>query len=92
MDIIDLALPFGTPAYLGLQIASVFIARREGWRIAFLAPLLFSVPIAAWCFFALMQESNLWPLPFVFFAPLGAAYLMIVLILRALVPMSSARE
>jgi hypothetical protein len=47
-----------------------------------LAPLLLSVPIAGWCLYALSQDSNLWPLPFILFAPLGVLYLVIVLVLR----------
>lgn len=77
------ALAFGTPAYLVLQVAAIATARAEGWRVAALLPLLFSAPIAVWCLFALAQDANLWPVPFVLFAPLGALYLLGYFGLRA---------
>lgn len=86
MELLDLALLFGAPAYIVLQIMGLIVARFEGWRIPFALPLLFSVPIVAWCLYALTQESNLWPLPFILFAPLGAGYLLVVLALRAILP------
>ena len=61
---------FATPGYIALQIGTVVSARSQGWRVAALVPLLFAVPIAAWCLFALVQDSNLWPLPFILFAGL----------------------
>lgn len=84
MDLLGIVLIFGAPAYIILQILSLIVARFEGWRIPFALPLVLAVPIAAWCLFALAQDSNLWPLPFILFAPFGAAYLLVVLSLRAI--------
>lgn len=86
MDLMDLAFTYGVPAYVILQFAGLVAARFEGWRLAFMLPLGLALPIAAWCLLALLQQSNLWPLPFILFAPFGAAYLAVVLILRALLP------
>jgi len=83
-----LALMLGAPIYLVLQTACIFVAWREGWWMAFLAPLVLAVPIALWCLFALAQDSNLWPLTFILFAPFGCAYLLVVLVLRAMAPPS----
>jgi hypothetical protein len=89
MEIIfGLAIMLATPAYLVLQVACVFVAWHKGWWAAFLAPLVLAVPAAAWCLYALAQDSNLWPLTFILFAPLGCAYLVVVLILRAVAPPS----
>lgn len=67
----------GVPAYIALQI---YIPKRlhGGWRWAAMAPLFIAVPVALFCLFALTQESNLWPLTFILFAPLGAIYLGIL--------------
>ena len=46
-------------------------------------PAGLAVRAAAWCLFALVHESNLWPLIFILFAPAGTAYLAIVLVLSA---------
>lgn len=90
MDLVEIAFEFvvsyGAPIYLILQVAALIVARYEGWRIAFMLPLVFSVPIAGWCALALAGGSNLWPLPFLLFAPFGAAYLLVALIARAIVP------
>ena len=68
------------PAYFVFQPWAVM--RLEGrWRIAAMAPLLVAVPAIAWSLFALSQESNLWPLVFVLFAPFGSIYLVGLLIL-----------
>ncbi|MBN9304808.1 MAG: hypothetical protein BGO82_11125 [Devosia sp. 67-54] len=89
MDVlIGLFVMLATPGYLILQVACLFVAWREGWWAAFLAPLLLAVPIAAWCVYALAQDSNLWPLTFILFAPFGCIYLIIVLVLRAVFPAS----
>ncbi|HSU99857.1 MAG TPA: hypothetical protein VLI91_07110 [Roseiarcus sp.] len=69
------------PAYFILQ--PLALLRLSGrWRIAASAPLILAIPAAAWCLFALAQESNLWPLVFIFFAPLGTLYLGTILVLR----------
>lgn len=80
-----LILGLGTPVYLIVQVWAGLAVREPGWRFTLLAPLLLSVPIAAWCLYALGQDSNLWPLPFILFAPLGVIYLVVVLGLRATV-------
>lgn len=62
------------PAYFVLQPWAL-AALRGGWRVAGSVPLLFSIPAAAWCLYALAHDSNLWPLVFILFAPLGTVYL-----------------
>jgi hypothetical protein len=57
---------------------------RDGWRVAALIPLLGAVPTALWSLYALSQDSNLWPLTFIFFAPVGSFYLVILMVLRHL--------
>jgi len=71
----------GVPAYIALQI---YVPKhlRGGWRWAAMAPILIAVPIALFCLFAFAKESNLWPLTFILFAPLGAAYLGILQVAR----------
>ncbi len=67
------------PAYLVLQVwAAVRLA--GGWRSAALAPLAVVVPILFWCSYAFADQSNLWPVPFLLFAPFGAIYLTILLL------------
>ena len=69
------------PAYFVLQ--PLALLRLSGrWRTAAAVPLILAVPAAAWCLYALAQESNLWPLVFIFFAPIGTLYLGTILILR----------
>jgi hypothetical protein len=67
----------GVPAYIALQI---YIPKRlrGGWWWAAMAPVFIAIPVALFCLFAFAQESNLWPLTFILFAPLGAAYLGIL--------------
>lgn len=84
MDLLfGLILMLSAPGYLILQAAGIFVASREGWWPAFLAPLVFSVPLALWCAVAFAAESNLWPMPFILFAPLGSIYLLVVITARA---------
>jgi hypothetical protein len=68
------------PAYFVLQPLAALRLKR-GWRLAALAPLLFAIPVALWCLYALSQGSNLWPLVFIFFAPLGTVYLVVLLLI-----------
>jgi hypothetical protein len=69
------------PAYFILQ--ALTLLRLSGrWRTAAAVPLILAIPAAAWCLYALAQESNLWPLVFIFFAPIGALYLGSILVLR----------
>lgn len=81
--LLGLAVMLSPPAYLVLQVVMPMTASTSGERLAALLPLLLSVPIALWCLYALGQESNLWPLPFIFFSPFGAGYLVVALLVRA---------
>jgi len=88
MDLLVLLAVLGSvPAYVVLQIVALIVARFEGWRLAFAAPLVLSVPLGAWCLLALLNDSNLWPLLFILFAPFGTGYLLVVLMLRAILPL-----
>jgi hypothetical protein len=71
----------GVPAYIALQI---YLPKqmRGGWWWAAMAPILIAIPVAVSCLFAFAQESNLWPLTFILFAPFGAAYLGILEVTR----------
>lgn len=79
--LIGIAVMLGVPTYIVLQIRLPRQA-KGGWRMAMFAPLLIAVPDALFCIFALFQGSNLWPLTFMFFAPLAVAYLAVVEITR----------
>jgi hypothetical protein len=65
------------PAYFVLQPLALVRFERS-WRIAAAAPLALAIPAALWSLYALTQESNLWPLVFILFAPLGTLYLLIL--------------
>ena len=82
---VGFALMAGTPVYLILQVIAPLQLSRTSWRIAALLPLVVAIPVAGWCLYALGQDSNLWPLPFILFAPLGALYLVALLATRAIV-------
>jgi hypothetical protein len=90
MSLMNIAFTLGVPGYIVMQLGTLVVARYEGWRAAFAAPLFLAVPIAAWCLLGFAQGSNLWPLPFLLFAPVGCLYLMVVLSARALIPSRSA--
>ena len=72
---------FAAPAYLVLQ-PWIALRLKGGWRTAALAPLILAVPLVAWCAYAFAQESNLWPVPFLLFAPFGTAWLLGVFLLH----------
>jgi hypothetical protein len=58
------------PAYLILQPWAA--AKLTGAsRKAALLPLLPAIPLLLWCAYALADQSNLWPVPFLLFAPFG---------------------
>ena len=76
-----LAFFAGVPGYFGLQPWTL-LHFRGGWRMAALVPLLGAVPTIFWSLYALSQDSNLWPLTFIFFAPVGSLYLAVVALLR----------
>ena len=68
------------------------VIRLKGrWRVAALAPLLLAIPAVLWSLCALSQDSNLWPLVFIFFAPLGTLYLAVLLSLAAIMKTASAQ-
>ena len=76
--LIGFLVMLATPAYFLLQIwAPLKLAR--GWRTAALAPLVPAIPLLIWCAYALADNSNLWPVPFILFAPFGAGYLGLIL-------------
>ena len=68
------------PAYFVLQPWAANRLQR-GWRVAALAPLLFSIPAVLWSLYAFSQGSNLWPLVFILFTPFGTLYLVILLLI-----------
>lgn len=70
----------GTPVYLMLQVWAP-TRLSHGWRAAALAPLLLAVPLMFWCSYALADQWNLWPMPFIVFAPFGTVYLVLVLVI-----------
>ena len=69
------------PGYLVLQPWTA-LKFTGGWRMAALVPLLGTVPTIVWSLYALSRGSNLWPLTFIFFAPLGFVYLGILALIR----------
>jgi hypothetical protein len=80
--LLGLLITLMVPAYFVLQPLALF--RMSGkWRIAAAAPLARAIPAAADCLYALAQDSNLWPLIFIFFAPIGTLYLGILLAFHA---------
>lgn len=81
--LIDAAIVGGVPAYLLLE-AWTLVRWRGGWQTAAMVPLVPATPIVVWCGVALAADSNLWPLPFIFFAPLGALYLVVLIVARRL--------
>ena len=79
-DVLGEAIFLAVPAYFVLQPWAA-IRLNGGWRVAALVPLVFAIPSVAWSFYALSQGSNLCPLVFIFFAPLGTVYLVILLLI-----------
>jgi hypothetical protein len=70
-----LLLGLSIPGYVALQV--LFALRwRGGWRLAAFLPLALMIPVLAWCAFALVSGSNLWPLPALFLTPLAFLYLL----------------
>ena len=84
-DFADLFVGFafmcGVPGYLVLQPWAA-LKFAGGWRKAALVPLIGAVPTILWSLFALSKGSNLWPLMFIFFAPLGSLYLAVLALMR----------
>ena len=79
--IIGLMAMMSVPAYFVLQPWTLF-KLQHGWRIAAAAPLVLAIPAVLWCLHALADNSNLWPLVFILFAPFGTLYLGIVIFLH----------
>ena len=79
MFLIGSAAMLAAPAYFILQ---PWAAARliGGWRRAALLPLLPAIPLLLWCSYAFADHSNLWPVPFLLFAPFGTFYLVILLV------------
>ena len=69
------------PGYFILQ-AIALVTQRGRWRWAASAPLLVMAPAVLHAVFALSAGSNLWPLVFIFTAPLGFLYLALLFALR----------
>ena len=69
------------PGYFILQ-GIALVTQRGRWRWAALAPLLVMAPAALHAVFALSAGSNLWPIVFIFTAPLGFLYLALLFALR----------
>jgi hypothetical protein len=47
-----------------------------------MAALALGVPATGWTLLAFIAQSNLWPLPLLFFAPLGLGYLLMLMLAR----------
>ena len=67
------------PAYFILQPWAA-AKLTGGWRTAALVPLIPAIPLVFWCAHAFTDQSNLWPVPFLLFAPFGTIYLVILLV------------
>jgi hypothetical protein len=85
MDFADIfvgsAFMLGVPAYFILQPLTI-LRFRDGWRTAAMVPLIGAAPTIVCSLYALSQESNLWPLTFIFFAPIGTIYLTALMVTR----------
>ena len=78
------------PLYFILQPWLAF--RLKGvWRLAALVPLPFAVIAIVWSLTALAEDSNLWPVPFILFAPLAVAYQLVLLVLNLMVRRTDRR-
>jgi hypothetical protein len=94
MFVIGSVAMLAAPAYLILQPWAA-AKLTGGWRKAALLPLIPAIPLLFWCAYAFADQSNLWPVPFLLFAPLGTFYLVILLVVakakeRWVLPDSSA--
>jgi hypothetical protein len=81
MDFVESIVGFAAmatvPGYLVLQ-PLMALHFTGGWRKAACVPLIGAVPTILWSLYALSQDSNLWPLTFILFAPLGFIYLVVL--------------
>jgi len=63
------------PGYFVLQ--PMALLRFTGkWRTAAMVPLIGAAPALVFSLYALSQDSNLWPMMFIMFAPIGTIYLV----------------
>ena len=85
MDALVLLLGFAVmamvPGYFVLQPLTL-LRFRGGLRTAAMVPLIGAAPTIVWSLYALSQDSNLWPLTFIFFAPIGSLYLIALMATR----------
>ncbi len=79
-ELVGFVVMLSVPAYFVLQPWALHRFARK-WRTAAAAPLLFAIPAALWCLYAFAQGSDLWPITFVFVAPIGTLYLLILICL-----------
>jgi hypothetical protein len=79
MAVIGSLVMLAAPAYFILQIWAAKTL-RGGWRGAAMVPLVLAAPLLLWCAYALANQSNLWPVPFLLFAPFGTFYLITLLL------------
>ncbi|HVU27777.1 MAG TPA: hypothetical protein VHG71_08600 [Verrucomicrobiae bacterium] len=79
-NIIALAMMWCVPGYPVLQLIALW-RLRGGARLLSLLPLVLMLPTYAFCFFALLHESNLWPLWAIFLSPLAFLYELILLLI-----------
>ena len=81
----DLLLGFAVmamvPGYFVLQPLTL-LRFKGGWRTAAMVPLIGAAPTIVWSLYALSQDSNLWPITFIFFAPVGSFYLIALIATR----------
>ena len=77
--LIGSAAMLAAPAYFILQpwAAARLIGRLAEGGAATLLP---ATPLLLWCSYAFADHSNLWPVPFLLFAPFGTFYLVILLV------------
>jgi hypothetical protein len=81
MTIVGSTVMLAVPAYLVLQPWAAFHLKGP-WRFAALAPLILAGPILIWCAYAFVDQSNLWPVPFLLFAPFATSYLGFLVLLH----------
>ena len=85
MDAIGMLLGFAVmmmvPGYFVLQPLTL-LRFKGGWRTAAMVPLIGAAPTIVWSLYALSQDSNLWPITFIFFAPVGSLYLVGLMAIR----------
>lgn len=83
VDIVIPLMGWSVLAYLVLQPLLLW-RWRGGWRKVAMAPLVIALPVLLYTLFALMADSNLWPLVMLFTFPLLCLYLLVVLLVRTL--------